>query len=99
MNLTQRALAVALLCTLSPRVGADAPPADVKHYEDRVHPFFTRHCLECHGAEKPKGDFRVDRLTPDFAAPAARERWLAVEQRLRAGEMPPKSKPRPPETE
>ncbi|HKB06174.1 MAG TPA: DUF1592 domain-containing protein [Gemmataceae bacterium] len=66
-------------------------------YADQVRPFLTKHCQECHGGEKPKGDFRVDRLTPDLGAPANRERWQTVLKRLRAGEMPPKEKPRPAE--
>src|SRR4051794_14283810 len=71
--------------------------ADAKHYDTQVRPFLAQHCLECHGAIKPKGDFRVDRLAPSFADPASREQWQAVLKRIAAGEMPPKSKPRPPE--
>jgi mono/diheme cytochrome c family protein len=71
--------------------------SDARRYDDQVRPFLARHCQECHGGEKPKGDFRLDRLTPDFADDAVRERWLAVRQRIQAGEMPPKAKPRPPE--
>src|SRR5262249_50890010 len=43
--------------------------------------------------------FRVDQLSGDFADQASRERWLAVSKRIKAGEMPPKAKPRPPEKE
>src|SRR5438034_4827829 len=77
------------------------PPAadQPKPYDDQVRPFLVRHCLECHGVEKPKGDLRLDQLALDFADPASRERWLTVRKRLQAGEMPPKSKPRPPEKE
>src|SRR5688572_29402224 len=57
--------------------------------------FLNRHCVECHGPEKPKGMFRVDRLSADFGDPAERERWQAVLKRVGAGEMPPKTKPRP----
>src|SRR5262249_13446083 len=38
-------------------------------------------------------------LGTDFADDAVRGRWLAVRKRIQAGEMPPKSKPRPPEKE
>ncbi len=78
---------------------AQVPPGakgqDAKGYAELVRPFLARHCLECHGAEKPKGDFRLDRLAPDFADEGTRERWHAVLKRVTAGEMPPKSKPRP----
>src|SRR5262245_58214871 len=72
---------------------------DAGRYADQVRPFLVRHCLGCHGGEKPKGDFRLDRLAPDFADRPTRERWLAVLKRVEAGEMPPKAKPRPPEKE
>jgi hypothetical protein len=39
----------------------------------------------------------LDRLTPDFADPAGRKQWLTILKRVKSGEMPPKSKPRPPE--
>jgi hypothetical protein len=42
---------------------------------------------------------RLDKLAPDFTRAANRERWLMVRERIQAGEMPPKSKPRPPAKE
>src|SRR5262249_11753290 len=73
--------------------------SDSKHYDEQVRPFFARHCLACHGGEKPKRDLRLDRLAPDFADAASRERWMAVLEKLKAGAMPPKPKPRPPARE
>src|SRR5437016_5253082 len=58
-----------------------------KPFDEHVRPFLVRHCQECHGGEKPKGDFRVDRLTPDFDEPASRDRWATVLKRVWAGEM------------
>src|SRR4051794_31335936 len=89
--------ALVLLGLAASLLGArPAPPpresAD-RTYRDQVRPFLARHCLGCHGAHKPKGDFRLDRLSADLAD---RERWLAVLKRVEAGEMPPKSRPRPP---
>ena len=49
----------------------------------------------CHGEKKPKGKLRLDNLATDFADAATRARWTAVIERLEAGEMPPKGKPRP----
>ena len=46
--------------------------------------------------DKPKGKFRLDNLTTDFADAGTRAHWTAVIERLNAGEMPPKGKPRPP---
>jgi mono/diheme cytochrome c family protein len=74
---------------------AQTTPEKVQGDDDRVRPILARHCFECHGVEKPKGDFRLDRLSTDFADEASREKWLTVLERLRKGEMPPKAKPRP----
>ncbi|MFO0966607.1 MAG: DUF1592 domain-containing protein [Gemmataceae bacterium] len=62
---------------------------------DDIRPVLAKHCFACHGAVKPKGDLRLDTLKPDFADPAARERWQRVLERIESGEMPPKAKPRP----
>ena len=95
-----------LACTLAAFLSATGAPAkagppgeslEARQYEEQVRPFLAQHCQACHGGDKPKGDFRLDRLTAEFDGKAAADRWLAVLKRVRAGEMPPKSKPRPPE--
>src|SRR5262249_32843847 len=80
-------------------LAAGPAAAGTKDYDEQVRPFLARHCVGCHGADKPQGDFRLDRLSPDFAEAGGREKWAAVLKRVKAGEMPPKSKPRPPEKE
>ena len=72
---------------------ATPPPA----YEEQVRPFLKEHCIACHSGEKPKGKLALDRLAPDFADPAGRKQWQTILKRVKAGEMPPKSKPRPPD--
>ncbi len=62
-----------------------------------VSAFLSAHCVDCHGADKPKGKFRADTLTGEFTTRADRERWAAVLGRLTDGTMPPEAKPRPPE--
>jgi len=82
-----------------------APPAttdqaaDAKQFADQFKPLLARHCVDCHRGDKPKGNLRLDNLTPDFADAATREHWTSVVERLKAGEMPPKEKPRPPDKE
>ena len=74
-----------VLCVLQTDSSAANPAA----------PFLENHCTKCHGAEKQKGDVRLDNL----GAPAARgengEVWLAVLDMLESGDMPPKREPRP----
>ncbi len=74
-----------------------AQPPDAPGDASAVTRFFESHCHACHTGEKPKGDFRVDKLGSDFANKAVRDRWGAVLEQLKAGTMPPKAKPRPPE--
>jgi mono/diheme cytochrome c family protein len=96
-------IAMLLALRLNATETAQAVPGDTaaesKIYNDQVRPILARHCFACHGAEKPKGDLRLDRLEPEFASDANRERWQAVLKRVSAGEMPPKSKRRPSENE
>jgi mono/diheme cytochrome c family protein len=61
--------------------------------------FLAKHCAECHGTAKAKGDFHIDRLNLNFADTSNRERWVSVLNRIESGEMPPKEKPRLPAKE
>ena len=58
--------------------------------------FFAQHCQTCHAGTKPKGNFRLDSLSPNLSDKANREKWLAVLEKVKSGAMPPKEKPRPP---
>src|SRR5256885_2389412 len=57
-------------------------------------PFIQKHCLDCHGEKSARAGFRIDLLTADFAAAKMAEHWKEVIDRINAGEMPPKAKPR-----
>src|SRR6266550_1613096 len=80
-------------------LAASAPGEIAKPDASHFRPFFDQHCVKCHSGDKPKGDWRIDELTTDFGNQASRDRWQSVLEKLEAGEMPPKSKPRPPEQE
>jgi hypothetical protein len=87
---------VSLICVVVTVAGAP-PDIDAREFEARVRPLLASHCVACHGGEKPKGKLRLDRLPSDLADAATREHWADVVERLKAGEMPPKGKPRPAE--
>ena len=57
----------------------------------------NKHCIECHGEEKQKGDVRFDQLSDDPVEDSAL--WLSVLEQLEAGEMPPEKKPQPSDKE
>ena len=57
--------------------------------------FFEDHCYECHDADTKKGNLDLTALKTDFSDPELFNRWVMVYDRITAGEMPPKKKPRP----
>ena len=58
-------------------------------------PFLSQHCFGCHGAEKQKGDIRLDTLGKDLTKHENLEIWQGVLDQLNLGEMPPKKQPQP----
>jgi hypothetical protein len=58
--------------------------------------FFEAHCVSCHDAESKKGGLDLTALKFDPANAENVATWVKVHDRVAAGEMPPKSKPRPP---
>ena len=42
------------------------PEADLAGYRERIEPLLGEVCLDCHGPDKQKSDFRVDTLDPDL---------------------------------
>lgn len=62
-------------------------------FDKDVGSYFEQHCVRCHGAEKQKGDFRIDELSTDFQSGADAELWHEVITRIGAGEMPPEDEP------
>ncbi|MBI2477574.1 MAG: DUF1592 domain-containing protein [Planctomycetia bacterium] len=102
-------LCLAMICLSALPVAADEQTAAERdqtvHEEkpaERVKPavevaqlFFAKHCETCHGGSKPKGDFSIAALKPDFSDEANRERWLKVVEQLRGSTMPPAEEPRP----
>src|SRR5262245_3135749 len=83
-------LGCALLSNATCAFGADAKPG-----ADPTQPFFAQHCQEIHKGSKAKGDLGLESLTPDFADAENRKRWLAVQEQVKEGTMPPAKKPRP----
>ncbi len=58
-------------------------------------PFFKENCVKCHGAEKQKGDLRLDTLKWIPTDPANLEIWQEIADLLDLGEMPPEDEERP----
>src|SRR4051812_40932620 len=80
-------LAVLVLFTAHP-AGAAEPTAP-----DRA--FVIDHCTGCHNAEDKKGRLDLTTLAFDPKDAANLAVWVKVHDRVAAGEMPPRSRPRP----
>jgi mono/diheme cytochrome c family protein len=83
----------------APKTQAGTAAIDAKQFDANVRPFLAKHCIACHGETKPKGNFRVEKLAANFSDENNREQWETVLKRVKAGEMPPKDKPRPAQKE
>jgi len=61
--------------------------------------FLEKHCINCHGTKKEKGDLRIDRLSRDFKSGVDTHHWAEVIEQVNSGEMPPKKEKRPTQEE
>ncbi|QDU25060.1 hypothetical protein ETAA8_01210 [Anatilimnocola aggregata] len=68
--------------------------AESPAFDRTIQPLLAKHCVECHGAEKPKADIRLDGPVPNLVDAKTRERWEKVYAMLVRGEMPPSEKPK-----
>ena len=88
--LTLRRTLLASLITLAlPAFAFAAPPGK----------FFEAHCNSCHDADTKKGGLDLTSLKFDPADVENVARWVKIHDRIAAGEMPPKNKPRPAATD
>ena len=61
---------------------------------DPVVHFVQTQCLDCHDHETAKGNLDLETLSHDLNDPLIFRRWEKIHDRVRDGEMPPKSKSR-----
>ena len=62
---------------------------------DPAHQFLTTYCIDCHGAEKQKGDRRFDQLVLPVAKVDTLIEIKDVLDQINLGEMPPKKSKQP----
>jgi mono/diheme cytochrome c family protein len=96
-------LAVGISSGLLPnRPRAESAPPDARQATadaGAIRPFLKQHCVGCHGQATAKAGLRLDTLPAEFADPEKARAWQKVLDRLQAGDMPPKKRPRPPEAD
>lgn len=71
------------------RVVEVAPEPDLKTFRADIQPILAKACFACHGADKQKGDLRIDTLDADLFTGNDVDWWLEVLAVLTNGEMPP----------
>jgi mono/diheme cytochrome c family protein len=65
-----------------------------KSFDSQVRPILKAHCVGCHGPDRTEKDLRLDEITADLSSEPTQDRWRTILNRVKAGEMPPKAKPR-----
>jgi mono/diheme cytochrome c family protein len=70
-----------------------AQPKD--SFQTVIVPFINENCAFCHGVQTPKGGLDLTAFHSSADISKQRERWEAVLDKIRSGEMPPKGLPRP----
>src|SRR5947209_6608771 len=65
-------------------------------FAETPHKFFDAHCIGCHDSQMKSGGLDLTALPLKPAEPDNFARWVKIHDRIAAGEMPPKKKPRPP---
>jgi len=58
-------------------------------------PFVEKHCVQCHGEKKPKGDLSLHGFKDDESILKSHTIWLTAVEKVRSSEMPPKGKTPP----
>lgn len=76
--------------------GFATPQASQAEYDRTVVPFLAAHCTACHDDSRSEGDLNLRTLAADMKASTSGARWAMVVEKLAAGTMPPKGRPRPP---
>lgn len=86
---------------LSLVAGAEEMPeqGETASLDQYLRPFLERHCFDCHDDEEQKGELNLRQLSGQPVDESSGQHWVAVLERVEAGEMPPKKSKRPPEME
>src|SRR5215475_14056005 len=71
------------------------PPAYSSDFAKTIQPFFAKNCFSCHSAKLKTGGLNLEAYVNAASIAQEPERFEKILQRLKAGEMPPGTMPRP----
>jgi len=83
---------LASFCTLNLYAEEQQTPNE-KTFVEVIRPLLQKHCVRCHGENKPKAGLRVDRLGADMFKEKSAAVWHEIADRVNLGAMPPKNEP------
>jgi hypothetical protein len=89
--MTRAACARHTALTVLVLLALDPAPARGDGFDQNVRPLLQKHCLRCHGAEKPKGDVNLARFADEESLRGDPELWIRVIDALVERTMPPPS--------
>jgi hypothetical protein len=86
-----------LLLTILPVLDASARAAEP--FADKIRPFLTSYCLDCHGEKKAEAELNLARYTSTTMLADDFRQWEHVVTFLKSGEMPPETAKQPSDAE
>jgi mono/diheme cytochrome c family protein len=91
---------LSFILTFAMRGESQATVGDtVDDYAKAVRPVLEKYCLQCHSTKAKKGSLDLERFASLQEVRKNLKVWQHVVEQVEAGEMPPKSKPQPTDTE
>lgn len=66
-----------------------------KLIQEKILPFITEHCVQCHGGEEPQAGLSLEAAEEMTPVQQHHDRWENVLRRIISGEMPPPGEPVP----
>ena len=88
------AITSALVFSAFPLLAAEVS-AGLVTLRENVGPLLKEYCVDCHNADKHKGDLNLLPLLEKTALSENREAWEKVAEALESRDMPPEKKPQP----
>ncbi|MBM3996254.1 MAG: DUF1592 domain-containing protein [Planctomycetes bacterium] len=95
MSLLKQYLPFLALTLVIAIVGQPCRAQDSADVAKVIVPFVEKHCVKCHGAEKPKAGLSLHTFKAEKAILKERKLWDAALHLIEAGEMPPAKQPQP----
>jgi hypothetical protein len=68
---------------------SDIPQPRLEEFKITIEPILKKACIDCHGADDPQGNIRIDTLNPNLHTGGDVDWWNEIFSVITKGEMPP----------